>query len=181
MHVLPGPHELPLRGRAEEIARVRELLEAERTPGSALLTFEGPPGIGKSRVLREAGRVAEASGYAVVNGLPPVPLPAGRPLAVLLDDLHCAGAEEARALSRLRGELIDSTVVWFTARRTGWANRPADEVLTGMAGYQERWILGPLPGPALDDLVHDFLGGGPAPYCGMRCPRPAGIRGLRGR
>ncbi|WP_399088248.1 LuxR C-terminal-related transcriptional regulator [Streptomyces sp. BBFR2] len=163
MHVLPGPHELPLRGRTEETAGVRELVEAPPVPGSALLTFEGPPGIGKSRMLREAGRVAREAGYAVVNGLPEGCLPTDRPLAVLLDDLHCAGEEEARSLYRLRGGLIDAPVVWITARRAGRDHRPAEEILLGMAGYQERWMLPPLPAAALDVLAADFFGRRPGP------------------
>jgi stage III sporulation protein SpoIIIAA len=43
-----------LLGRAKEIAEVRALLDG----GARLVTVHGPPGVGKSRLLREVARGA---------------------------------------------------------------------------------------------------------------------------
>lgn len=53
----------PLRGRAEELAVADEALRRVAAGSSAMLTFEGPPGIGKSALLKEIGRRAGMLGF----------------------------------------------------------------------------------------------------------------------
>jgi transcriptional regulator with XRE-family HTH domain/tetratricopeptide (TPR) repeat protein len=62
-----GAHagEPPLAGRTEEMGAIERLLRGEGTP---VLIFAGEPGIGKSRLLREAAGRAPAEGYTVIEG-----------------------------------------------------------------------------------------------------------------
>jgi transcriptional regulator with XRE-family HTH domain len=60
------PGQVPLVGRGAELAAVRSLLWG---PEPGLLVFSGEPGVGKSRLLAEAGRVAAAGGMLVLTGL----------------------------------------------------------------------------------------------------------------
>src|SRR5207302_11453645 len=55
----------PLVGRGRELALVERHLAGE---GAPLLLFAGEPGIGKSRLLREAGRRAASHGLRVLEG-----------------------------------------------------------------------------------------------------------------
>ena len=57
---------VPLLGRDEHLATVRELIEGARDGGGALV-LRGEPGIGKSSLLAEARRMAEARGMRVLS------------------------------------------------------------------------------------------------------------------
>lgn len=57
----------PLRGRDAEIRRTREVLERVAHGDAALLLIEGAPGMGKSRLLREAASLAVTAGFTVVR------------------------------------------------------------------------------------------------------------------
>jgi DNA-binding winged helix-turn-helix (wHTH) protein len=54
-----------LLGRDEEIASLLEDLEAARDGGGRLTLIAGPPGIGKTRLIEELGRLAARRGFAV--------------------------------------------------------------------------------------------------------------------
>lgn len=56
------------RGREPELAAVEESFSALLRGSSAVLVFEGPPGIGKSRLLREVSVRAARSGIRTVAG-----------------------------------------------------------------------------------------------------------------
>lgn len=63
---LPSPETLsPLVGREHERALLRQHLASEGPP---LLLFAGEPGIGKSRILREAGEYGTADGWCILYG-----------------------------------------------------------------------------------------------------------------
>ncbi|WP_406365898.1 ATP-binding protein [Streptomyces sp. NBC_01546] len=55
---------MPLRGREREMRLIREVLEYGRRSGPAVLSIEGMPGIGKTRLLQEAAALADGLGYA---------------------------------------------------------------------------------------------------------------------
>lgn len=57
----------PLVGRDEEIHRVSDLLGIDGDPGGHVV-LGGDAGVGKSRVLAEVGRLAEAAGWRVLIG-----------------------------------------------------------------------------------------------------------------
>jgi predicted ATPase/DNA-binding XRE family transcriptional regulator len=61
----PGTSRLPLVGRAPEVALLTRHLAGE---GAPLLLLTGEPGMGKSRLLREAAQQARAHGWAVLEG-----------------------------------------------------------------------------------------------------------------
>jgi tetratricopeptide (TPR) repeat protein/transcriptional regulator with XRE-family HTH domain len=55
----------PILGRAQELGMIVGHLEGE---GTSMLCLAGEPGIGKTRLLREAARMAPAAGWAVLEG-----------------------------------------------------------------------------------------------------------------
>lgn len=57
----------PLRGRAGEMAAVTAALRHAGSGGGCVIVVEGPPGIGKSRLLAEAADHARGSGFAVAT------------------------------------------------------------------------------------------------------------------
>jgi DNA-binding CsgD family transcriptional regulator len=64
-HVRVGP----LRGREAELAQLERLILSAETGEGGLALIEGPPGIGKSRVLAEASDIAAGRGLAVAAGV----------------------------------------------------------------------------------------------------------------
>ncbi|WP_256098087.1 helix-turn-helix transcriptional regulator [Streptomyces sp. MnatMP-M17] len=158
MRVLSRAHELPLRGRSAEVRKVYGSLQSAQDFGSVLFTFEGTPGAGRSRMLHEAGHIAKSLGATVVNGLPRGDEPRDRPLAVLLDDIHCTGQEEASTLVALRDRHLDTPLVWFVARRARWPNGPVDSILNALTSHHEQVALAPLPESAARELAADLLG-----------------------
>ncbi|MDT0445157.1 helix-turn-helix domain-containing protein [Streptomyces johnsoniae] len=157
---------------------MREILEHGLNAGSAVLTVEGIPGIGKTRLLREAAAVADRLGYRFAQHRGPGPGPrtgrthallsgqlagrprqaeaAGRPLLVVLDTPdrpdHTPPPRRHRALG--------GRVVWLIARRPGCPRPlPADD--QGRRG--ERLVLGPLAHADAVRLAQDTLGAPPGP------------------
>ncbi|MYV72280.1 AAA family ATPase, partial [Streptomyces sp. SID2131] len=61
-------HEVPLYGRERELALIREVLEHGRGGGAVVLSVEGMPGIGKTRLLTEAADLARRLGYVPPRG-----------------------------------------------------------------------------------------------------------------
>ncbi|MEW2508339.1 ATP-binding protein [Amycolatopsis sp. NPDC047767] len=92
-----------IRGRKPELAVVEESFSALRRGGSAVLVFEGPPGVGKSRLLREVSTRAGRYGIRAVAG---TVLEGQRtcPFAVLLSAL--AEGEESVLAGRLARQLV---------------------------------------------------------------------------
>jgi len=58
----------PIRGRAGELKEIRALLDAEAHGRGGVLVIEGPPGIGKSRLLTEVLALAERAGVRTLFG-----------------------------------------------------------------------------------------------------------------
>ncbi|MGW0083033.1 AAA family ATPase [Streptomyces sp. NPDC003393] len=57
----------PLRGRDRELAVLRQAHTAVRDGGGRCLLVEGAPGVGRTRLLREAVRIGRAEGFEVVR------------------------------------------------------------------------------------------------------------------
>lgn len=55
-------------GRTEELAKVRQALDAASADRTGLVVVEGEPGIGKTRLLEEVAREAERRGAPVMRG-----------------------------------------------------------------------------------------------------------------
>jgi DNA-binding CsgD family transcriptional regulator len=62
------PSRSSLVGREREIETLDRLLEQARTGSGSVILIEGEPGIGKTRLIREALSLAEARGFAVFQG-----------------------------------------------------------------------------------------------------------------
>ncbi|WP_158717195.1 ATP-binding protein, partial [Streptomyces rimosus] len=134
----------PLRGREPEIARVRALLEYVRRGGSSLLVLNGPPGVGKTRLLRACRSLAAGMGFHVTGGpsgpesgargaqqwarcrhtpvvrggYPARRTSAARPVLMIADGTGHPAAEGAGAAG-LRGDGHGAPVLWIVTRRPG--------------------------------------------------------------
>ncbi|MFJ8159307.1 LuxR C-terminal-related transcriptional regulator [Streptomyces sp. NPDC096136] len=174
--------ELPLRGREREMRTVREVLDHGRRTGRVVLTVEGMPGIGKTRLLREAAALADDLGYARhhpdpwTERLPArrrtatarhgrgrpgrCPAAASGPLLILVDDARPGQDPASRRPSAPREQGgAERPVVWLVAHRPG----TGPVLPSGLTSRSERLSLGPLsPSHALD-LARDLLDAEPAP------------------
>jgi predicted ATPase len=56
----------PLRGRDEELERIGERVSAARSSVGSVVTIAGDPGLGKTRLLEEAARIARRIGVRFV-------------------------------------------------------------------------------------------------------------------
>ncbi|RSM72541.1 transcriptional regulator [Actinoplanes sp. ATCC 53533] len=65
---MTGPPADPIVGRAEELAILRQAVRSTFAGGSGLVVLEGEPGVGKTRLLEQAGVEAEQGGALVVWG-----------------------------------------------------------------------------------------------------------------
>jgi tetratricopeptide (TPR) repeat protein/transcriptional regulator with XRE-family HTH domain len=91
----------PFVGRHEELAQIVRFLAGEGPP---LLLLAGEPGIGKSRLLREAAARAVADGWTVLEA-GCSPSSAREPYAPVIEALarHCAAQPATQLRERLRG------------------------------------------------------------------------------
>ncbi|WP_428262332.1 protein kinase domain-containing protein [Haliangium sp.] len=153
-------HEPHLVGRDQLLARARASLELSLDTGTpGLLSLIGEHGVGRSRLARELARLARlrAPAAAVVclslghagpqRAVIPEPVP-GRPLVVIVDDLHLAGDDLLDTLERLTLD-TDNAPVWVavTALPVLDETRPR----WGRRAYRhDRLDLGPL---AEDDAL----------------------------
>ena len=58
----------PIRGRSAELSEIRKLTASLQHGRGGVLVIEGPPGIGKTRLLREVMTLAENAGARSVLG-----------------------------------------------------------------------------------------------------------------
>ena len=85
-----GRQRLALQGRAAVLDRLASAIDAATTDGTGrLVVLEGEPGIGKSRLIEEAGELARAAGVAVSTGAAD-PLALARPFGAFIDALDLA-------------------------------------------------------------------------------------------
>ncbi|WP_155056800.1 ATP-binding protein [Streptomyces blattellae] len=90
-------------GRGEELAMVRHAVESAFAGSTGLVVVEGEPGVGKTRLLEEAGAEADRRGALVVWGhcLPGDGTPSMWPwvqvVSALLDDMPAAAREDWHA------------------------------------------------------------------------------------
>lgn len=153
-----GEEPAPLVGREHELARVVEHLSSN---GPAALLITGEPGIGKSRLLKEAADRAVAAGWNVLWG--------GcrrrgsqEPFAPLLGVLeqYCARRSPAQLRTELAGcewivRLLPELAPVVAAPAAGWT-LPLEQERRLMFAAVSR-LLGTLAGPAGTLLVLDDL------------------------
>jgi DNA-binding NarL/FixJ family response regulator len=159
-------------GRGTELDRMSGLLTAAVNGRSGVLVVEGPPGTGKTRLLREAARAARDLGMHVlaesahtldrecVHELRAVsraaaPTPWG-PRLIAVDDVHIVTPSATAALRSPAGD-GGAPLVWLVAARPGPALVP------GGNDGNLRMELGPLPHAAIRDMVAGRLGAQPDP------------------
>jgi len=169
-------------GRSEELARLEGLLE-ESSPISVYL-LHGPAGVGKSALLRELGRHAEAEGMEVVTiearDLAPLAealdeavepaLRSTRPL-LLLDSWERLAALDSHLRQNLLPRLPSSARVVIASRRPpgagwftgGWENLVAELAIGPLAQSEAEALLTArgLDDPALRSQTMAWAGGSP--------------------
>jgi len=108
----PAEKAAGLIGRAEELAVLRQAVEAALTGGTGLAVVEGEPGVGKTRLLEEAADVADQRGARVVwasclegDGTPSM-WPWAQALTIVLDSLPASARE--KWLAGELGSLLES-------------------------------------------------------------------------
>jgi DNA-binding CsgD family transcriptional regulator len=169
-----------LRGREDQIEFCRGRLETLAEGHGSVVLIEGPPGIGKSRLLRESVALARARGITVAacTARPRAGTP---PLEGLLTTLR-AGSSSSEALDRLlrpSGSGAPSRLTALVRRRA--RKRPllvsidnlhwADAATLGalrflvpaLADYPVLWMLAGVPAPAspaLASLTTDLVAHG---------------------
>ncbi|GIG92308.1 hypothetical protein Pen02_72440 [Plantactinospora endophytica] len=109
-----GPARKPagLIGRAEELAVLRQSVEAALTGGTGLAVVEGEPGVGKTRLLEEVAELADQGGARVVwasclegDGTPSM-WPWEQALGTVVDSLP--GSAREKWLASELGSLLES-------------------------------------------------------------------------
>ncbi|MET9950590.1 LuxR C-terminal-related transcriptional regulator [Streptomyces sp. NPDC006339] len=173
--------DLPLHGRERELALIRDVLEHGRREGTAVVSVEGMPGIGKTRLLTEAATLARRLGYlpsrgghgrearthrpaAALTGARSGDRPTG-PRLVIVDDPR-GTTDRLTGLARVpgpRGRPGTGRAVWLIAHRPGESPPLTGPLLADPAARTERLVLGPLAPTDTRRLAHGLLGVPPAP------------------
>ncbi|MDI9884733.1 LuxR C-terminal-related transcriptional regulator [Streptomyces sp. HNM0645] len=171
-----------MRGREKQLAQTSaQLRRVARSGRSTVLLVAAAPGAGKTRLLAEAGRLADADGFVVVGGSPAGSDAAieaartrlrhagGARTAVVLDDLHLASPPALTTLCDLMVALRGLPILWVLAFTTDRGDVPS-EPLKGCLGRLRAMLpvepvreLGPIEGEALAHLVADCTGAAPGP------------------
>ncbi|MCC3775374.1 helix-turn-helix transcriptional regulator [Streptomyces sp. UNOB3_S3] len=137
-----------------------------------LITIEGPPGSGKSHLLRESMRIAVELGLRIRAKSADGPHPPGgpprwdpgdphRPYAVAVDNAQHLDHEDVRSLIACETGPDGPARVWILARRPSAGAPPLEGVLLSPTAGTERIKLGTLrPGAAMA-LAADALGAPP--------------------
>lgn len=139
-----------LLGREDELGRAGEVLRTLEGGATPFVEVTGEPGVGKSRLLEEIAARAARAGTAVVrldaagrDGSTPMEVPArtlsGRPVLLVLDDLHRADPAVLDAARRPRPAVL-------CAYRSRQAPAALSRLLCGLPADRERVriALGPL-------------------------------------
>jgi hypothetical protein len=133
----------PIRGRDDELEVAREFVGALARGRGGVVVVEGPPGIGKTRLLQEFAARAGADPpigqtptlrrldtadlrHLVVEDLQASisAAAAQTPVEIVIDDIHWADHATLLAVRSLTAGLADAPVLWVLATRTG-AGEPA--------------------------------------------------------
>lgn len=137
MAAMPGSGPEPtLRGRGRELRTLRDAVDRAAAGQPALVTVEGEAGIGKSRLLAETARLAEAGGLQVFSGKAEE-IDRDRPFGLI-----------ARALGCTR-EAADPRRASIAALLAG-SDRPATVTVSSDAGLRFRVV------DALCDLLEQL-------------------------
>jgi predicted ATPase len=105
-----SPTSTPLVGRDRELSAISAALE-HAADGPAFVSFEGEPGIGKTRLLAEASAEADEAGWLVLDGRASE-FERAEPFALFVDGLddylaslgpRASGRLEAHAVAELAG------------------------------------------------------------------------------
>jgi hypothetical protein len=115
----------PIVGREDELALLRHALDALRGGRGGLVVIEGAPGIGKTRLVREAATEARRQGLRVVWLAPGSDdsiieaalndATSGRPV-VLIDDSHAIGEGRRPGLIAIADDLSSMPVLVLVTR-----------------------------------------------------------------
>jgi DNA-binding CsgD family transcriptional regulator len=197
----------PIRGRADELRELGALVTAVAQGHGGVLVIEGPPGIGKSRLLTELVALADKGGVrtlfgeafeyqqsvpffslfmATLRANPPVgDIEALRglgssanlcywvlhdlqdaihaaavqtPLAIALEDIHCADSGTLLALRSLATARPDTAVLWVLTARTGAGGPAMQETLSVLHRANAAFVRVPAMSPsAVAEMIQDAV------------------------
>ena len=164
----------PLRGRHAELAALDQAATEVQQGKSTILVMDGPPGIGKSRLLEEVvTRTSGAGGCAFYGTFRdperfarrwPLVVAAASvgPVCVCLDDVDRFEPAAVAALRSTVAEVADAHVLWCLAvRPRGSSAGMHDAIATVLAAHDEsvrRLSLGALNADDAALLTRDVLG-----------------------
>ena len=170
----------PLRGRAEIIQELSDLLSGVRRAGGGVTVLIGASGVGLSRLLVEAQGLAASRGIRVAHGFPAGPdvdsnlidpyrrlhawrqwLTAsarGDPLLITIDDLPRLDPLVLAGLRAFPIDLAELPILWLVATTRGHHRRDITDALGSLAKTPGvRQISVPaLTAEAVDEIVHDL-------------------------
>ncbi|MEV4603172.1 LuxR C-terminal-related transcriptional regulator [Amycolatopsis sp. NPDC049253] len=143
-------------GRTRELAVLTRLLSESAVGRTVIADVRGDPGLGKSRLLAEFGRLAREAGAHVVTAIEAgVPDVVG-PLVVLADDAHLDDAEWADAVTAL-ARRPRRGIVLVLARRPRQTGPALTAALTSYARVE--LALEPLAAQDFEPLCEGRLDG----------------------
>lgn len=163
-------------GRDRPLSDLRMALAHSSKGNGSCVILEGPPGIGKTRLLKWLAVEASRQDFAVASGqtaeldrVTPLAtllrVPRTRPLLILLDDAQWADEPTALALRVLIPSLAETPVLWVLARRPGPVRGTApstQEAIDWLIGAgAQRIQLDPLDDQAVEMLCAHTLGAAP--------------------
>jgi DNA-binding NarL/FixJ family response regulator len=159
----------PLRGRGDVWQQISDTVRRTGPGERCLIILDGPPGAGKSRLLREVLDAAHHSGCVTIDGHTWRPPPVVEPADLVQLDVR---ADTGLALvawdddATLDAGFVQTwaraaalPVVVLATRRTGSRHAPPFETGSNVTVHIG---LAPLPAPAVADLVADRLGATPS-------------------
>jgi predicted ATPase len=167
---IPGP----LRGRAAALADVELAATDAHQNKSTIMVIEGPPGIGKSRLLEDIVTRTSRAGSRAFHETPRdrerltrlwprvvAAAPVGR-VCVCLDDVDLLESSAVAALRSAVSEVADAHVLWCLAMRPrGSGGGMHEAIATVLADHDDsvrRLTLGALSADATALLTRDVLG-----------------------
>ncbi|GGQ43755.1 helix-turn-helix transcriptional regulator [Couchioplanes azureus] len=171
----------PLRGREQERRQLLDAMErAVRHGENRVVVVEGPPGVGRTRLIEEATGAAARYGCTVVSAMEFLTTPAASPgphaspALVVLDDAHTLPAPMVEwLLTTITAANGKQCVLVLADHRTA---SPALELPAAVPGVRlSRITLRPLDATAVRQVVADVLGARPHEDLLTLCADAGGI------
>jgi DNA-binding SARP family transcriptional activator len=142
-------------GREAELARLLDAYDRAATGSVERILLTGPHGMGKTRLLAELAREAQARGGLVRYGLSDAwPQQTGVPVIILLDDLHRASTAE---LTSLMERVVGARPPLLVIGCCVWEALNAEQSAALARMFRDRMPLPPLQVRDIRELVDLYV------------------------